>query len=85
VLARSREILGEDHPDTLTAAANLAATLRAMGDYPAARGLFENVLARSREILGEDHPHTRAVGRALDDMDSDAAEQPGSACAEAAG
>ena len=27
-----RDTLGEDHPDTITAAANLAATLRALGD-----------------------------------------------------
>jgi hypothetical protein len=31
VLDRRRRILGEDHPDTLTSAANLAADLRALG------------------------------------------------------
>jgi hypothetical protein len=36
VLARRRRILGEDHPDTLNAAADLAATLRDLGEYPAA-------------------------------------------------
>uniref|UniRef100_UPI002AD4DADF FxSxx-COOH system tetratricopeptide repeat protein n=1 Tax=Frankia sp. Cas3 TaxID=3073926 RepID=UPI002AD4DADF len=34
---RWSEILGEDHPDTLAAAANLAATLRSTGDYAGAR------------------------------------------------
>ncbi|MCK9876967.1 FxSxx-COOH system tetratricopeptide repeat protein, partial [Frankia sp. Ag45/Mut15] len=50
--------LGEDHPDTLTAAESLAGAMWSMGDYPAARGLVEGVLARRREILGEDHPDT---------------------------
>ena len=51
-------ILGEDHADTITAAANLANTLWSLGDYPAARSIGEDVLARRRRILGEDHPDT---------------------------
>ena len=31
-LDRKRRVLGEDHPDTLTSARNLAADLRALGD-----------------------------------------------------
>ncbi|MGH3615971.1 MAG: FxSxx-COOH system tetratricopeptide repeat protein [Pseudonocardia sp.] len=50
--------LGEDHPDTITAAGNLGNTLRALGDYPGARATQEDVLARSRRILGADHPDT---------------------------
>ncbi len=50
--------LGEDHPDTLGAAANLAASLWSMGAYPAARQMDEDVLTRYRRILGEDHPNT---------------------------
>ncbi|WP_232425053.1 FxSxx-COOH system tetratricopeptide repeat protein [Pseudofrankia inefficax] len=59
-LSRNREILGEDHPDTLTSAANLASTLGELGqgDYAAARELAEDVLARRRQVLGEDHPDT---------------------------
>jgi TIR domain/Tetratricopeptide repeat len=53
-----RRTVGEDHPDTISAAANLAATVWALGDYPAARSLGEDVLARRRQILGEDHPDT---------------------------
>ena len=37
---------------------NLALTLRAQGDLPAARDLEEQVLAARRRILGDDHPHT---------------------------
>jgi hypothetical protein len=53
-----RHTLGEEHPDTISAAANLAATLRALGDYPGARTLEEDVVARTRRILGEEHPDT---------------------------
>jgi hypothetical protein len=59
------EILGEDHPDTLAAAANLAATLWSTGDYAGARTLDERVLDRRREVLGEDHPSTLAAAASL--------------------
>ncbi|WP_322751050.1 MULTISPECIES: tetratricopeptide repeat protein, partial [unclassified Frankia] len=70
VLARRRTILGEDHPDTLSAAANLAITRWSTGDYAGARALGESVLARSRTILGEDHPLTIGVRDALADFDN---------------
>jgi hypothetical protein len=59
-LARRRRDLGEDHPDTLAAASNLAVSLRAAGEYQAARELGEDTLARRRRVLGEDHPDTGA-------------------------
>jgi len=60
ILARRRRDLGEDHPDTLAAASNLAVSLRAAGEYQAARELAEDTLARRRRVLGEDHPDTLA-------------------------
>jgi hypothetical protein len=65
VLARRRRILGEDHPDTITAAGNLAATLWALGDYPGACTIEEDVLARRRRIQGEDHPDTITAAASL--------------------
>ena len=59
-LARRRRDLGEDHPGTLAAASNLAVSLRAAGEYQAARELDEDTLARRRRVLGEDHPDTGA-------------------------
>ena len=79
-LARRRRDLGEDHPDTLAAASNLAVSLRAAGEYPgtlisastwppageqAARELDEDTLARRRRVLGEDHPDTLASAHGL--------------------
>ncbi len=60
-LARRRRVLGEDHPDTLAAANGLAISLRAAGEYQAAKELGEDTLARRRRrVLGEDHLDTRA-------------------------
>ena len=61
-LARRRRDLGEDHPDTLAAASNLAVSLRAAGEYQAARELDEDTLARRRRLLGEEHPETMMAG-----------------------
>ncbi len=49
---------GEEHPATLTARLNLAATLHAQGDLAGARQQFEQVLEASRRLLGEEHPTT---------------------------
>ncbi|HEY6310673.1 MAG TPA: tetratricopeptide repeat protein, partial [Streptosporangiaceae bacterium] len=57
-LARRRRVLGEDHPDTLTSADNLAMILGRVGEHRAARELGEDTLARRRGVLGEDHPDT---------------------------
>jgi len=51
-----RETLGDDHPDTLTTASNLALNLWRLGDYKGARTLDEDTLTRRRRVLGEDHP-----------------------------
>ena len=57
-LTDRRRMLGEDHPDTLTSAGNLALDLRALGEHERARQLNEDTLTRSRRVLGEDHPDT---------------------------
>jgi Tetratricopeptide repeat len=63
-LDRMRRALGEDHPDTLASANNLASDLRGLGDVQAARDLDQDTLAR-RQVLGEDHPDTLASANNL--------------------
>ncbi|MGH3916309.1 MAG: tetratricopeptide repeat protein [Pseudonocardiaceae bacterium] len=53
-----REMLGEDHLDTLISASNLALNLSGLGEYELARRMDEDTLARRRRVLGEDHPDT---------------------------
>jgi len=61
-LARRRRDLGEDHPGTLASASNLAVSLRAAGEYQAARELNDDIIARRRRILGDEHPETMMAG-----------------------
>jgi hypothetical protein len=58
-------VLGQDHPDTLASAGNLAADLRALGETQAARELDEDTLARMRRVLGENHPQTLKLANSL--------------------
>ena len=64
VLAARRQMLGDDHPDTLTSMDNLAETRRLGGELQAAHDLNEQTFAARQRILGDDHPDT------LDSMDN---------------
>jgi tetratricopeptide (TPR) repeat protein len=61
----NRDMLGEDHPATLTAANNLAADLRALGEHEQARQLTEDTLTRCRRALGDDHSLTLRLANNL--------------------
>jgi hypothetical protein len=64
-LDRRRRVLGQDHPDTLRSARNLAADLRKLGEVQAARDLDQDTLDRYRRVLGQDHPDTRRTANDL--------------------
>ena len=53
-MARRRRVLGEDHPDTIKAAGDLAFDLRVLGEDQAARELEEDTEARRRRLQGGD-------------------------------
>ncbi|MGH3693014.1 MAG: FxSxx-COOH system tetratricopeptide repeat protein [Pseudonocardiaceae bacterium] len=55
-LRRSR--LGDNHPDTLESASNLAVDLFDLGQYEQARKRGEDALTRRRKVLGDHHPDT---------------------------
>ncbi|WP_328978415.1 tetratricopeptide repeat protein [Streptomyces canus] len=54
----SERLLGEDHPDTLTARNNLAASYGQAGRIDEAIGLLERVVVDHERVLGEDQPDT---------------------------
>ncbi|KAJ7832578.1 hypothetical protein B0H13DRAFT_2429621 [Mycena leptocephala] len=56
VLEKWKQLLGADHPDTLSAMANLAATYRELGRYQEAEPLESIVLEKRKQLLGADHP-----------------------------
>ena len=51
-------LLGEDHPDTISALHNLAITYDNLGDYAKSKALKEQVYEKRKKKLGEDHPDT---------------------------
>ena len=53
-----KEILGENHPDTLTSLNNLAITYSSLGDYNKALEMKNAVYNARKEILGKKHPDT---------------------------
>ena len=58
VTAGYERILGTDHPDTLTARANLATSYRSAGRTNDAIALEEQVVTDREHILGTNHPDT---------------------------
>ncbi|KAL6909090.1 P-loop containing nucleoside triphosphate hydrolase protein [Trichoderma evansii] len=58
VLKFRRNALGDKHPDTIQAIANLATTYHKQGRYREAEPLDVQVLDFQREILGGKHPNT---------------------------
>jgi hypothetical protein len=52
------EVLGEEHPDTLTSMGNLASTFRNQGRWKEAEELEVGVMETTKRVLGEEHPST---------------------------
>jgi hypothetical protein len=64
VMEKSKVVLGEGHPDTLTSIADLAFTFRDSGRRRSALDLMSSCVDKSLDALGVDHPDTRAFWRA---------------------
>ncbi len=58
LLADQEQLLGSNHPGTLTSRSNLALAYQAAGRAAEAIPLFEQTLADRERILGPDHPDT---------------------------
>jgi len=58
VLHAREETLGAEHPDTLTARANLASWAGEAGDAAGARDQFTALLPVRERVMGAEHPHT---------------------------
>ncbi|RSD13158.1 FxSxx-COOH system tetratricopeptide repeat protein [Amycolatopsis eburnea] len=56
--ALRRNLLGDDHPDTLNSANNLAVDHQDLGGFQRARELDEDTLERRKRVLGDDDPDT---------------------------
>ncbi|KAI6747682.1 hypothetical protein HG531_008224 [Fusarium graminearum] len=58
VLKKRQRILGDEHPATITAMSNLAATLSDQGKLDEAASMQKEVLEKRQRILGDEHPDT---------------------------
>ncbi|MGW7449416.1 FxSxx-COOH system tetratricopeptide repeat protein [Kitasatospora sp. NPDC054795] len=58
VLADFEELVGSEHPDTLSCLSNLGHAHEAAGDLERAREIYRDVLTRRADALGEEHPDT---------------------------
>ena len=57
-LAAREQVLGKEHPNTLTSVNNLAACMATLGDAAGALALFRRALDSRERVLGEEHPNT---------------------------
>jgi tetratricopeptide (TPR) repeat protein len=55
------EVLGEDHPDTLTLMNNLAVLYHSQGKYAEAEPLYVKCVEVTTAVLGNKHPNTLAL------------------------
>jgi hypothetical protein len=76
-LARGGGCWGEEHPETLRSASNLAYSLSGQGKHAEAEEMLQAALEVSRRVLGAGHPSTLAYAENLQRLRSDMrAEQP---------
>jgi hypothetical protein len=62
----SRRVLGEEHPNTLTTAHDLATTLFRRAKYAEAEQMLQSTLDACRRVRGNAHPHTLGTERLLE-------------------
>ena len=79
-------LLGEEHPDMLSSANNLAGAHESAGRLEQAISLYEQILTDCRRLLGEEHPLSQAVAANRSGqeqrqtghrVDADGAHEPG--------
>lgn len=60
-----KNVLGDDHPATLSSMTSLASVLCWQGRYAEAETILRRTLERSKRVLGEQHPSTLATANDL--------------------
>ncbi len=68
MLGARKRVLGAEHPDTLSSANNLAASLSGQGKYAEAEPMLLAALASLQRVLGPAHPDTLETASSLEDV-----------------
>lgn len=58
LVENGKQLMGEDHPDTLTCMAHLASTYKELGRLNEAEALELEVMEKCKQLHGDDHPYT---------------------------
>ncbi|KDR65417.1 hypothetical protein GALMADRAFT_38047, partial [Galerina marginata CBS 339.88] len=58
VMKKRKQVLGDEHPDTLRSMGNLASTFWKQGRLTEAEALYVVVLEKTKQVLGDEHPDT---------------------------
>ncbi|KAF8195144.1 P-loop containing nucleoside triphosphate hydrolase protein [Mycena galopus ATCC 62051] len=58
MLEKQKQLLGDNHPDTLRTMSNLANTYSSLGEHQKAEELNVTVLEKQKQLLGDNHPDT---------------------------
>ncbi|KAJ7300428.1 P-loop containing nucleoside triphosphate hydrolase protein [Mycena albidolilacea] len=58
VLEKQKQVLGDNHPDTLCTISNLAMTYTDLGEHQKAKEPNLTVLEKLKQVLGDNHPDT---------------------------
>ncbi len=61
-----QQVLGAEHPSTLTSVNNLAALYKSQGRYTEAEPLYVRALRGAEKVLGPEHPNTKLYRRNLE-------------------
>ena len=65
-LEKRKQLLGDDHPDTLASINNLAILYYNQGKYNEAEPLYKECLEKRKQKLGDDHSDTKETKKNLD-------------------
>ncbi|KAL4937210.1 hypothetical protein BDV06DRAFT_203412 [Aspergillus oleicola] len=70
VLEIRKQVLGPEHPGTLTSMANLAHTWKSQSKVQSALSLLKECVHLRNRVLGQDHPHARTSFNTLRDWET---------------
>ena len=79
-LQKRRQVLGEQHPDTITTMLTLANLYYHTKNFDKAEKLYIECLQKSKELYGDDHPDTLQSSKSLNRVRRDMSSKQDCSC-----